>query len=538
METERANPVAASEEHDLAAAEFALTAEHCDDPQATRMLRLLENHHKQLAEVLKFQHKHSVIRSQYSDTPARLSVAADAPAKIYVPECNETVPVIQPMPPAMASLVHSRLGRSIASDLASARGIRRENAFLGRVSDRTTEAKQSKRSAPNTPSHKGITNRGTKKDIPSSRPKPSWAPKLEPPGVIYPPSDLAATKRDSSAKVQNENTSSDDPFNRFYSTFGGLISKISAPLAFAGLPLSGDLAQGKASPSPDPFLTPNDISRSSQGPDLTKLLSPAALRAIKDDNDSDMPAVNPVESFYVVPATGGTMSCAGIVAGDEKQQQRLHNSYDPENDFVDAQLEFNTTEVGNTTRTTTSTNRRAHSVSMRNRKTLEELQLENATLKQTSDDLARRLQRWEANSQSSHYALHQSLRAMQNCQTINMGSTAQTCKSPLSLMTPIDTEVDDPPDTSRVKELEQSLKYERENYERVCRENEKLARIVARYRDRWERLKAGARTRREANQENGKESDQSGVMEALPEGGSREAISEAVGAVRNAAQQY
>jgi predicted RNase H-like nuclease (RuvC/YqgF family) len=49
----------------------------------------------------------------------------------------------------------------------------------------------------------------------------------------------------------------------------------------------------------------------------------------------------------------------------------------------------------------------------------------------------------------------------------------------------------------RLQELEETLKRVDAEKESVARENEKLKTVVSRYRDRWEKLKEGARVRRE-----------------------------------------
>ncbi|KZZ98054.1 hypothetical protein AAP_00315 [Ascosphaera apis ARSEF 7405] len=317
-ETERSNPVAASEEHDLAAAEFAAAAANCSDAQALRVLHLLEQHHKRLAEVIKFQHEHRNSKPRQDDHLSRSPAASDPPAKTPVSELSDTPSVSTPHANIRG---HSRLGRSIASDLASARGIRRENATPARTNDRIAEVHHKRRNPP-TSSKSSSTHDASHNALPS-RPKPSWAPALEPPGVSNAPEPSRA-RREASIKADIENDSIDDPFNRFYSSFGGLISKISAPLAFAGLPLGNE---PKSTPPTGHNRAASDLSCQSNVPDLTKLLSPAAIRAIKDDNDSKLPVINPMESFYVVPTTGGTMSYAGIVAGKEK---RIGPDADPE----------------------------------------------------------------------------------------------------------------------------------------------------------------------------------------------------------------
>ncbi|KAI5305998.1 hypothetical protein KEM56_002601 [Ascosphaera pollenicola] len=513
-ETERSNPVAASEEHDLAAAEFASAAENCNDAQALRILRLLEQHHKRLAEVIKFQHEHRTINPRQDDIPrSSVSVSSDPPAKAPTSGFNDTPSI----PPPTANIRgHSRLGRSIASDLASARGIRRENTAPTRINERNAEIHQVKRSA--STSQKPLTSHDTTHAVQPSRPKPSWAPTLEPPGVSSHTPKPVRTWREGSAKVGNEKASADDPFNRFYSTFEGLISKISAPLAFAGLPLGNE---SKDSPSGGQSPASGDSSYHSHDPDLNKLLSPAAVRAIVDGNGSKFPALNPMESFYVVPTSGGTISYAGIVAGKAKQPPPGHNV---DTESIDAQLESDVNDIEAAFQTVDLTAAHVGTGLVKNQKTLEELQLENETLKKTSDDLARQLQMWQANSQSSTLALHQSFRAMQHNQMPTTGPVPHAHKPPTSLMSPVETGSDSSSAAARIKDLERWLQSERENYDKARRENEKLNRLVERYRDRWEKLKAGARSRREAGQDPEKDAPRprSGLMDMVPEEGSQD----------------
>jgi phage shock protein A len=47
-----------------------------------------------------------------------------------------------------------------------------------------------------------------------------------------------------------------------------------------------------------------------------------------------------------------------------------------------------------------------------------------------------------------------------------------------------------------MKELEERMRRNEKELERVRRENEKLRDVLGRYRERWEKLKEGAKTRR------------------------------------------
>jgi len=53
----------------------------------------------------------------------------------------------------------------------------------------------------------------------------------------------------------------------------------------------------------------------------------------------------------------------------------------------------------------------------------------------------------------------------------------------------------------RVAELEEHLALGGKEIDRLGKENEKLKSVVARYRERWEKLKEGAKTRRDGGKE-------------------------------------
>ena len=296
-------------------------------------------------------------------------------------------------------------------------------------------------------------------------------------------------KTESTAAQQEAAASSgSESFQRFYSTFENLISKLSAPLAFAGLPLTGDVP-----PPVTPEKTPTrerteEHERAGTDPDLSKIFSKAALRAVKERTGPNGLGTGG-ESFYVVPTTGGTISYANILSRAEEERraglegrERLEDDEEPE--FVDASEtphppspEKSRHGVGRPWRIGS----RPHQQSLsRSTKTMEELQVENQALKQLSDTLSRRLHMWEMNAQSSSMALQHSLRALQRSQAASDGGKYSG---------------DDP--SEKLKEVEEQLRNTRKEMEKLGRENEKLRGVVARYREKWEKLKEGARMRRE-----------------------------------------
>ena len=237
--------------------------------------------------------------------------------------------------------------------------------------------------------------------------------------------------------VEPQQKAMDEPFQRFYSTFESLLSKLSAPLAFAGLPL-GPEQTALPEMQTDKATNPTEAIE----PNVTKIFSKAALRAIKDEAGGHV--FGGAESFYVVPTTGGTISYAGILSRAERA--RLENE-GHRDEFVDAR-EAPASPNPN-----------------RNTKTMEELQLENQALRALSDQISKRLHMWEVNAQSSSMALQQSLRALGG--------------------------------DEKVKELEEQIGAGRKELQKMARENEKLRGVITRYRERWETIRQGAKDRRD-----------------------------------------
>lgn len=296
----------------------------------------------------------------------------------------------------------------------------------------------------------------------------------------------------------------EEPFQRFYSTFEGLISKISAPLAFAGLPLGTDASQAEttkrkssAETRLDRHQVISDRPNTSAEPDVSKIFSKAALRAVRDGTNASPNTT--AESFYVVPTTGGTVSYAGILSRAEKEARR--NSFEEaDEDFVDAREtpspEMRYSMTGAKSRVARGTEKLT---TLQNPKTLEELQMENQALKHLSDTLSKRLHMWEVNAQSSSMALQQSIRAMHHLPSPEYhplpappgGSAATSPIAPLSAG-PYMTDHE-----QRIKELEEIVRTSEKDLSQAGRENEKLRNVLGRYRERWEKLKEGAKTRRE-----------------------------------------
>ena len=109
-----------------------------------------------------------------------------------------------------------------------------------------------------------------------------------------------------------------------------------------------------------------------------------------------------------------------------------------------------------------------------NNKTMEELQLENEGLRSYLDNVTRRLHEFEVGAQASSFAFQQSIKA-----SMRQSPAASQAGG------------------INVESLEEKMREARMEMEKVRAENEKLKGVLGRYRERWEKLKEGARVRRE-----------------------------------------
>jgi hypothetical protein len=479
-------------EHALAAGEFARAASGTGSAEALRTLRLLEQHHQRLSELLRYPSENPP--STTSAEPD-VQVVAEKPlsTSAAVAELRASKSDLGPRsqsplrnPP---SLQHPRrlpprdLSSSIASNLASARGIR------ANYTRQPLSPSVSTHQAPG--SLEALPRRdGKRPKVPSipEHAQPSWVPPTQaaPQKVA---SQIATAK--TSAVPEQASTSTEEGFSRFYNTFESILSKLSAPLAFAGLPLISE--EGPAPSAPEPTSSKKRYSgskeRTGSDPDLTKYISRAALRASARDGQSGN------DSFYVVPTTGHTASYAQIMSFDQKEKRRMAASIHSENpdvfsepneedDFVDARETPMPTSPSFTRK---GSSRKLSGRDLENK--VEELDMENKSLKDCIDKLSKRLHAFEMSAQQSSMALQESMRLMRPVSPAREQASDRGGDDALQ---------------RRVLELEEHVALGGKEIDRLGKENEKLKTVVARYRERWEKLKEGAKTRREGGA--GKES--------------------------------
>ncbi|KAF3767458.1 hypothetical protein M406DRAFT_350569 [Cryphonectria parasitica EP155] len=491
--TQTANSTVAINEHTLAAGEFSNAAKVTSSIEALRTLRLLEQHHQKLSELIKFSvdhpAEHAVTEKDVTEAEEKAGGAQTGGSDTQSDAASGTTskpPAAVPGLTAQRRYPPSReLSSSIASNLASARGIRgsRHRAPPAAPSVSNDQA----------PGNLDATARkdGSKTrmqhmlDAKSGKPKPSWVPPPQP----FSAQGSRPASIDEGAEDEPMTTSgiTEEGFSRFYSTFGNIINRLSAPLAFAGLPLiteesgtpenavpeSTSQARGKAKSVRDP----------TEDPDLSRIYSKAALRAVYRDGHSGN------DSFYVVPTSGHTVSYANILNFDQKEKRRamaasLHGGTadardDPdEEDFVDAKESQMILSPSTKRRVGKSqTEKELFNV-------IEELNTENQSLKGMLDKVTKRLHAFEASAQHSRLAMVDSMRLARPGSPLSQSGSAQAADETLR---------------KRNRELEEELAAASKQFETLERDNKHLRRTLEKYREKWEALKAGAKARREAS---------------------------------------
>lgn len=500
MATQGSDTTVAINQHALAAGEFANAASGTGSAEALRTLRLLEQHHQRLSALLSRPAESPAVnrpeREVQASSEKPLSTSA-AVAELRASKSDLGLRSTSPHrnPPALGPRRNPsrELSSSIASNLASARGIRGKYTRAPPLS-------------PSVSTHQapGSLETHRRHQLPSSIPEysaPSWIPPTS-------PHKAEAKKRQSRTALATDAAAApganDEGFSRFYSAFENIIYKLSAPLAFAGLPLTAD--ESDKTPEQEAPRTRRTVARrGSQGsePDLTKYISRAALKASGRENSGAN------DSFYVVPTAGGTVSYARILSFAEKEKRRLAASMhsedtdlfsnpDEEDNFVDA-------------RESPSVSPRLSRGSSMKYKNLgekelvnkvEELGIENKSLKDCVDKLAKRLQAFEMSAQQSSMALQESMRLVRDMSPARERERMSPVLGPSSRSRKEKSDEPVPSEDSlqkRVLELEEHVRLSGKEVEHLGRENEKLKNIVARYRERWEKLKEGAKTRREGS---------------------------------------
>nr|POE59201.1 hypothetical protein CFP56_24470 [Quercus suber] len=457
-QTQQTDWSGAANEHQCAARDFARAARTTNDSEALRVLRLLENQHIRLARIISLPDTTDERLTDDVETEARQT------APVYLQEAETSVSASSkakssPAQPSSMAVAAARIGSqvresspSLARDIASRRGIPQTSrtppspAAQARVRQLSPELQRRVRGA--TP------------------------PKI-PPSIT---DSQASLRSQRTARKRNE----DEGFTRFYSSLSsGAASKLSSVLAYAGLPLIAE--DPPAEPSPPPRTKSKSVPSGSD-PDVKKYFSKAALRAIEDEHRQKGTlghGFGPAESFYVVPQGGGSYSYADITKNRLQAAGSSGVTGDDEDDFVDAS-EIPGPPSPTQNRGTKSLTGGQKRNPFGKQRTDEELDLENATLKLTLEQLAARLANFEAHAQdASMAALTQSM----------MGARPTAPSADAAAL------------QERVRQLEQQIEHQAEGEQKLRDQAEEQRKMLRSYEARYAKLKLAAKAKDKAKRE-------------------------------------
>ncbi|RFU34441.1 hypothetical protein B7463_g1881, partial [Scytalidium lignicola] len=504
LATHTSDTTVAVSEHTLAAGEFAKAASGTGSTEALRVLRLLEQHHQKLSALLRDPVGTTTTAAPEVEVQAVEEKPLSTSAAVAELRASKSDIGVRSRSPARSvpSLQQPRrlpsreLSSSIASNLASARGIR--SNYVRQPLSPSVSRDQAPGSLEIPPRLEGKRSR-IPSTIPEDPPKrPSWVPPTQasPKNKDLPaPSSQLSTAVAAAASSGDQKTArpteTDEGFSKFYNVFESILYKLSAPLAFAGLPLISE--EESTTPADQAELTtptpPKPKSRSREErlgpePDISKYISRAALRATARDGGND--------SFYVVPTTGHTVSYAHILSYADKERRRMAASMhsDGSGNLGDTHDDDDFVDARETQQPDSPGLQKKFSGKKRSEKgvehVVEELFIENVSLKECIDKLSKRLHAFEMSAQNSTLALAESMRLMRP-------------QSPASAHGQQDMR-GGPGDEGlkrKVSDMEEQMNAMAKYLERLEKENEKLKNVVGRYRERWEKLKEGAKNRRE-----------------------------------------
>ncbi|PKS08833.1 hypothetical protein jhhlp_003442 [Lomentospora prolificans] len=483
--TKAADTTVAIAQHTLAAGEFSNAAQNTTCIEALRTLKLLEEHHRRLSELLKFPAENAA-QSTDAETDADSTTDEKQPsepkdASATGDPSKTEHPAAKPLPQVPSLLGQRRpssreLTSSIASNLASARGIRFK--YSGQPLSPSVSNDPASGNLETLPRRREG-QRSKMQNMLEQPPKPVWSPQEPVQKKPDPPS------RDSSQSSKGQPEQADDGYSRFYNSFGSLFTKLSAPLAFAGLPLIAEEPSASQPALPSETSPPKRTRQhhhsshsSTAEPDLSKIYSKAALRVVSRDGHSGN------DSFYVVPTTGHTMSYANILTFAEKEKRRmeasLHGSTadtigDDDDDFVDArETPVPLSPVAKRRIGKGRTERDLNNA-------IEELCMENKSLKDMLDKLSKRLHAFEASAQNSGLALAESMRLMRPGSPLASAGGRSSMDEALKRQN---------------TELEEKLATAMKHIEVLEKDNQKMQKTLGKYREKWELLKESAKARR------------------------------------------
>ncbi|CAZ84213.1 unnamed protein product [Tuber melanosporum] len=491
--------LAAANSHALAATSFTAAAKLTKDPEALRTLELLTKEHQRWESQLQRDAEQPARKSKDRESQGGADAIVGAGGSTSTAEPSKSGEKASPQdaPTSPPSLPFANTGgapypprlqkstSSLATNLASARGIQLPGS--SRVPGASSQS----------PNRRRTSDRPPAIDV-SAKPTTN-------PLTILPPDE--PKRKDP-----------EEGFSNFYSSLNTFISRVGSPfatsLAFAGLPLLNDDGRDeeKDREARRNVLPKSWVEKHGRGRGLEKGWP---------TNDP-----NGAESFYVVPVSGGTLSYAGVVRRDTSPTSQ--NS--PIDDYETLPRDLSSRALSPPP--PQAQNRRDPGLTGHT-KTKEELQLENTGLRQTIDHMSRTMQSWQRKTRESENILKSSLMAFSKTNNRDNPDAGIDILNQVQRRSWMHVPYDEPDDAEfsegraaaaaaavggelewdkdrekseaeeeeddrevRIAALERDLAEARSENERLTKENERLGRIVEKFKTKWEKLKEGARSKR------------------------------------------
>ncbi|KAI5811323.1 hypothetical protein DFH27DRAFT_532859 [Peziza echinospora] len=570
----------ASTEHQLAADLFAQALDTTNDAEARRTLELLRDHHRKLSQALgdasslKSNSKlgaswgNNIIHTRSSspgpglhgETPTlRRGGSSNS-------EADFTAQGFPPLPHhGQAPVMSNRLGKStsslLVSNLASKRGIPLAQSALAPIlSPATTPGSSTRRIGESYQLGQHLN------DV-----QPTTNPLL-----VLPP-DKPQTNLSKSQQRRNPSSRDVAPlpeagFNRFYTSLESFVSKIGSPLAgslgFAGMDLGIDVKEPPKDSSPTndvelidgstvPAHSDKDAYNYGYGvSEMVQNLMPKAWwsgqEQVQVKGGGKTKGIfggsgvargrggigawqGGNESFYVVPQSkagqSAPVSYAAIAGRSTSPPQDISEDYSPlrpkKTDLHRRMRGATDAGVGETILETDETGADPEN----NSKTMEELILENQQLRHLTDTLSRRLHTWEVNARDSRAMLDRSLMLYRN-KSGEGGSFGSISGDERGGDKERELQKEANALASKVAQLESELEEATRQLEKERKENERSTKKASYYKEKWDKLKEGARAKELRKQQQDGRSSMSiagpfGMNMATPGGGSMGASAEA-----------
>ncbi|RPA92437.1 hypothetical protein L873DRAFT_1779487 [Choiromyces venosus 120613-1] len=497
--------LAAANSHALAATSFTAAAKLTKDPEALRTLELMTKEHERWEAQLRRDAERPAQKNKDQENQGGLDTVVESGGSGTTSEPSKgggkVLSKDTPTPPPSLPFANTggapyppRLQKStssLATNLASARGIQLPGS--SRVPGASSQSPNRRRTGERPPAI----------DV-SAKPTTN-------PLTILPPDE--PKRKDS-----------EEGFSIFYSSLNTFISRVGSPfatsLAFAGLPLLNDEGRDeeKDREARRNVLPKSWVEKHGRGRGLEKGWPTS------DPNGG--------ESFYVVPVSGGTLSYAGVVRRDASPT----NQNSPIDDFESLPRDLSSRAFSPPPPPPPPAQQGQRDPGLSGHtKTKEELQLENTGLRQTIDHMSRTMQSWQRKTRESENMLKNSIMAFSKTNNRDNPDAGMDILNHVQRKSWLHVPYDEPDDAEysegravgelewekeRERERAKSLMHEEEEEvvdqeqedkiaalerellraklenEKLVRENEKLGRIVEKFKLKWEKLKEGARNKR------------------------------------------